>query len=289
MPIVSLIAKPGHLDPALVDNLRNAWGGGVATWLAMDEAAEFPLAAIPDNVDDVRASLVDQVDLNILPDDNRKKRMVLADMDSTMIQQECIDELAEEAGVGAFVKDITARAMNGELDFDGALTERVALLKDLPESVIDTVVENRITLMPGGKTLLATMKAQGGYAALVSGGFTAFTSRVSDLLGFDENRANSLLIEDGKLTGKVGLPILGREAKVQALEEITARLGISEADVVAVGDGANDLGMLTRAGFGVALHAKPSVQAECALRVNHGDLTALLYLQGYPKAEFVSE
>ncbi|WP_299922873.1 phosphoserine phosphatase SerB [uncultured Pelagimonas sp.] len=289
MPIVSLIAKPGHLDPALVDNLRNAWGGGVATWLAMDEAAEFPLAAIPDNVDDVRASLVDQVDLNILPDDNRKKRMVLADMDSTMIQQECIDELAEEAGVGAFVKDITARAMNGELDFDGALTERVALLKDLPESVIDTVVENRITLMPGGKTLLATMKAQGGYAALVSGGFTAFTSRVSDLLGFEENRANSLLIEDGKLTGKVGLPILGREAKVQALEEITARLGISEADVVAVGDGANDLGMLTRAGFGVALHAKPSVQAECALRVNHGDLTALLYLQGYPKAEFVSE
>ncbi len=289
MPIVSLIAKPGHLDPALVDNLRNAWGGGVATWLAVDEAAEFPLAAIPDNVDDVRASLADQVDLNILPDDNRKKRMVLADMDSTMIQQECIDELAEEAGVGAFVKDITARAMNGELDFDGALTERVALLKDLPEGVIDTVVENRITLMPGGKTLLATMKAQGGYAALVSGGFTAFTSRVSDLLGFDENRANSLLIEDGKLTGKVGLPILGREAKVQALEEITARLGISEADVVAVGDGANDLGMLTRAGFGVALHAKPSVQAECALRVNHGDLTALLYLQGYPKAEFVSE
>ncbi len=289
MPIVSLIAKPGHLDPALVDNLRNAWGGGVATWLAMDEAAEFPLAVIPDNVEETRASLVDQVDLNILPDDNRKKRMVLADMDSTMIQQECIDELAEEAGVGAFVKDITARAMNGELDFDGALTERVALLKDLPESVIDTVVANRITLMPGGKTLLATMKAQDGYAALVSGGFTAFTSRVSDLLGFDENRANTLLIEDGKLTGKVGLPILGREAKVQALEEITARLGITEADVVAVGDGANDLGMLSRAGFGVALHAKPSVQAECALRVNHGDLTALLYLQGYPKAEFVTE
>lgn len=287
MPIVSLIAKPGTLDPALVDNLRNAWGGGVAVWLAMDEAAEFPLAHVPGNFDDVRASLADQVDLNLLPDQGRQKRMLLADMDSTMIEQECIDELAEEAGVGAYVKDITARAMNGELDFDGALTERVALLRDLPESTIDTVVKNRITLMPGGKTLLDTMKANGGYCALVSGGFTAFTSRVSGLLGFDENRANTLIIENGKLSGAVGLPILGREAKIEALEQITARLGIAEADVIAVGDGANDLGMLGRAGFGVALHAKPSVQADCALRVNHGDLTALLYLQGYPKAEFV--
>lgn len=287
MPIVSLIAKPGTLDPALVDNLRNAWGGGVAVWLAMDEAAEFPVATVAGNFEDIRASLADQVDLNILPDQGRQKRMLLADMDSTMIEQECIDELAEEAGVGAYVKDITARAMNGELDFDGALTERVALLKDLPESVIDTVVKNRITLMPGGKTLLNTMKANGGYCALVSGGFTAFTSRVSGLLGFDENRANTLIIEGGKLSGEVGLPILGREAKIEALEQITARLGISEADVVAVGDGANDLGMLGRAGYGVALHAKPSVQAECALRVNHGDLTALLYLQGYPKADFV--
>ncbi|MGH1411918.1 MAG: phosphoserine phosphatase SerB [Pelagimonas sp.] len=287
MPIVSLIAKPGQLDPALVDNLRNAWGGGMAVWLAPDEAAEFPLADSPRNFDEVRASIQDQADLNIVPDDNRQKRMLLADMDSTMIQQECIDELAEEAGVGAYVKDITARAMNGELDFDGALTERVALLKDLPENVIDTVVANRITLMPGGKTLLATMKANGGYAALVSGGFTAFTSRVSKLLGFDENRANTLLIADGKLTGGVGLPILGREAKIEALEQISERLGITEADVIAVGDGANDLGMLGRAGMGVALHAKPSVQAQCALRINHGDLTALLYLQGYPKADFV--
>ncbi|SMX26695.1 Phosphoserine phosphatase [Pelagimonas phthalicica] len=287
MLIVSLIAKPGTLDTALVDNLRNAWGGGVAVWLSEGEAAEFPLAQAPENFDEVRASLLDQVDLNIFPEAGRKKRMVLADMDSTMIQQECIDELAEEAGVGAHVKDITARAMNGELDFDGALIERVALLKDLPESVIDTVVANRITLMPGGKTLLATMKQDGGYAALVSGGFTAFTSRVSQMLGFDENRANTLLVADGKLTGEVGRPILGREAKVEALEQITAKLGISEADVVAVGDGANDLGMLTRAGMGVALHAKPSVQAQCNLRVNHGDLTALLYLQGYAKADFV--
>jgi len=208
-------------------------------------------------------------------------------MDSTMIQQECIDELAEEAGVGERVKDITAKAMNGELDFEGALDERVGLLKGLPESVIGKVLSERITYMPGGKELLATMKRDGAYAALVSGGFTAFTASVASALGFDENRANTLLVEDGKLTGEAGRPILGREAKVQALEEITARLGISEADVIAVGDGANDLGMLTRAGAGVALHAKPSVAAECDIRINHGDLTALLYVQGYKYADFV--
>jgi phosphoserine phosphatase len=195
-------------------------------WLSPDEAAEFPVEVAPSNLDDVRVSLVGQVDVNLVPAENRRKKMLLADMDSTMIQQECIDELAEEAGVGAHVKDITARAMNGELDFEGALTERVALLKDLPEEPIDRVMETRITLMPGGPALLATMKSAGGYAALVSGGFTAFTARVAELVGFDENRANTLIAEHGKLTGDVGRPILGREAKVQALEEISARLGI---------------------------------------------------------------
>ncbi|WP_305970180.1 MULTISPECIES: phosphoserine phosphatase SerB [unclassified Mameliella] len=288
MQIASLIAKPGQLDPALVENLRNALGGGTVSWLSPDEAAEFPLETTPGNLDEIRASIAEMADLNVLPEANRRKRMLLADMDSTMIQQECIDELAEEAGVGAHVKEITARAMNGELDFEGALIERVALLKGLPESVIDKVVETRITLMPGGKTLLATMHATGGHCVLVSGGFTAFTTRVSALLGFDENRANTLLIENGELTGEVGRPILGREAKVQALDEITGELGISACDVIAVGDGANDLGMLTRAGLGVALHAKPSVQAQSDLRVNHGDLTALLYLQGYARGEFVT-
>ncbi|MCL4120087.1 UNVERIFIED_CONTAM: hypothetical protein GTU68_048535 [Idotea baltica] len=214
--------------------------------------------------------------------------MLLADMDSTIIQQECIDELADEAGVGDRVKHITARAMNGELDFEGALTERVGLLAGLDEVVIAKVLEQRITLMPGGPVLLATMRANGAYAALVSGGFTAFTAAVAAQLGFDENRANTLLTTDGKLTGEVQHPILGRAAKIEALEQITARLGIAEADVIAVGDGANDLGMLGRAGTGVALHAKPSVAAECDVRINFGDLTALLYLQGYPKDEFAA-
>ena len=290
MYVVTLLTAPSNpsLESALVENLRNAWGGGDADWLAVNEAAEFAVEQIPSNFWDVWESLqAEGVDLVIQPAEGRRKKMLLADMDSTMIQQECIDELADEAGVGERVKDITARAMNGELDFEGALIERVGLLKGLPVSVIDKVLADRITLMPGGKALLATMKANGAYAALVSGGFTAFTTKVAAELGFDENRANTLLTHSDELSGDVGRPILGREAKVQALEEITARLGISEDEVIAVGDGANDLGMLTRAGAGVALHAKPSVAAQCNVRINHGDLTALLYVQGYKKAEFV--
>ncbi len=289
MHMVTLLSAPGGLDGALVESLRNAWGGGEAVWLSPDEASEFAVAEVPSNRWDVWKSLQDQkVDLIVQAVVGRRKKMLLADMDSTMIQQECIDELAAEAGIGARVAEITARAMNGELDFEAALDERVGLLEGLPESVIGKVIEERITFMPGGATLLATMKASGAYAALVSGGFTAFTGHVAEALGFDENRANTLLIEDGKLTGKAGRPILGKQAKVEALEEITARLGLATADVLAVGDGANDLGMLTRAGTGVALHAKPSVQAECDVRVNHGDLTALLFLQGYARSEFVA-
>ncbi|MEM6939060.1 MAG: phosphoserine phosphatase SerB [Pseudomonadota bacterium] len=275
------------LDAALVERFRSAWGGGAVRWLAAGEAAEFGVPARPLTFEAAwQECQVAQVDLLIVPEAGRRKKMLLADMDSTMIEQECIDELAEAAGVGAEVKGITARAMNGELDFEGALRERVALLRGLEATVIETVLAERITLMPGGPVLLATMKAQGAYAALVSGGFTAFTSQIAARLGFDTHRANTLLIEDDSLTGEVGLPILGRAAKVAALEEITKAQGILEADVMAVGDGANDLGMLDRAGMGVALHAKPAVAAACDLRVSFGDLTALLYIQGYRKAEF---
>ena len=289
MFIATLLAAPAkaNLDRVTVESLRNAWGGGDARWLNPGIAAEFDLEAMPSNRWDVWEGLQSQgVDLVVLPAEGRVKQMLLADMDSTMIQQECIDELADVAGFGELVKGITARAMNGELDFDAALRERVGLLKGLPESVIRKVIDERITFMPGGAQLLGTMKREGAYAALVSGGFTAFTGYVAHALGFDENRANTLITAEGALTGEVGMPILGREAKVQALKEITARLGISAADVMAVGDGANDLGMLGLAGAGVALHAKPSVAAQCDIRINHGDLTALLYIQGYAVTEF---
>jgi phosphoserine phosphatase len=289
MFIATLLTNPEtpHLDRVAVESLRNAWGGGDAIWLDPGVAAEFPVETVPANLWEVWQGFQAMgIDLAVQVAAGRKKRLLIADMDSTMIQQECIDELADEAGVGAYVASITARAMNGELDFESALRERVGLLKGLDEAVIARVIRDRITLMPGGPVLVATMRAHGAYAALVSGGFTAFTGAIAGVLGFDENRANTLLAEGGKLTGAVSDPILGRAAKVQALEEISARLGFTPREAIAVGDGANDLGMLGLAGTGVALHAKPRVQAECQVRVNHGDLTALLYLQGYARDQF---
>ena len=289
MFIATLIAQglDRALDRAAVEALRDAWGGGDAVWLNPGVAAEIALAEMPANRWDVWRDLQGiGIDLVVQRAEGRKKELLIADMDSTMIGQECIDELADMAGVGARVADITARAMNGELDFEAALDERVGLLRGLPEAVIDQVLRERITYTPGGRELIATMKAHGARAVLVSGGFTAFANAVAAHLGFDSARANRLLVSCGKLTGEVARPILGRAAKMEALEHERAALGLRHDQVMAVGDGANDLGMLGMAGAGVALHAKPSVAAQCDIRINHGDLTALLYIQGYAATEF---
>lgn len=289
---VSILAAPDRadLDDEIITDLQRRWDGGRALWLDPGTAAEFAVPARPADFMTAWAELDARgFDLAIQPTANRRKAVLLADMDSTMIEQECIDELAAAAGIGPRVAAITARAMNGELNFHEALLERVALLQGLPASVVDEVLAQRITLARGGRTLVATMRAQGAWTALVSGGFTDFTGPIADRLGFDEQRANVLLAEDGRLSGRVALPILGREAKVDALREITAACGVTPADAIAVGDGANDLGMLQLAGAGVALHAKPVVAAQAPIRINHGDLTALLYLQGYGADEFVAD
>ena len=292
--VATLIAHPSNpvLTPGLGEQAAEAvkasglyWlADGIACDLALGdgtdlEAAEAALRAVIGNA---------PVDLVVQQAETRRKQFLIADMDSTMIGQECIDELADVVGLKDKVSTITARAMNGEIAFEPALRERVALLKGLPITVVDEVIVKRITLTSGGPELIATMKARGFYTALVSGGFTVFTSRIAEMLGFDENRANILIEKDGLLTGEVAEPILGKQAKVDALLDIAARLALSPDDVMAVGDGANDLGMLDIAGSGVALHAKPAVAAQARMRIDHGDLTALLYIQGYRRTDFIT-
>ncbi|MFN7102788.1 MAG: phosphoserine phosphatase SerB [Pseudorhizobium sp.] len=292
--VATLIAHPSN--PVLVSSVGEAAAAAVEAsglyWLADGIACDIVLR---DGADLVAAEVALRsatlglpLDLVIQDADTRRKKFLIADMDSTMIGQECIDELADVVGLKDKVSSITARAMNGEIAFEPALRERVALLKGLPLSVVDDVIAKRITLTSGGPELVATMKAKGFYTALVSGGFTVFTNPIAARLSFDENRANILLAEDGILTGEVAEPILGKQAKVDAVVDICARLGISSDEVIAVGDGANDLGMIQLAGTGVALHAKPAVAAEARVRIDHGDLTALLYLQGYRKSDFVT-
>jgi phosphoserine phosphatase len=265
---------------------------GEAVTLDRDIASEIPFM-LPAGADatalaeTLRAALP-AVDAAILPAGNRRKRLFVADMDSTMIRQECIDELAAFAGLKEHVAKITERAMRGEIEFAPALRERVALLKDLPASIVDEVLHNTIRLMPGGRALVTTMKQHGAYTCLVSGGFTVFTSKIAAQIGFDENRANRLLIENGKFSGKVEEPILGSEAKLASLNQLAASRGLALADTLAVGDGANDLPMLRAAGLGVAYYAKPAVAAAAATRIERGDLTALLYLQGYRREEFTA-
>jgi phosphoserine phosphatase len=292
--VATLVANPSNpvLRPSLAETAAEQVKAAGLYWLADGVACDIALRDGSD-LDAAREKILavigdEPIDLAFQEAETRRRKLLIADMDSTMIGQECIDELAAEVGLKDKVATITARAMNGEIAFEPALRERVALLKGLPVSVIDDVIERRITLTPGGRELIATMKAKGYYTALVSGGFTVFTSRIAATLGFDENRANLLLDADGRLTGEVAEPILGKQAKVDALVDICKRLGISPDEAMAVGDGANDLGMLHLSGAGVALHAKPAVAAEARIRIDHGDLTALLYLQGYRKSDFVT-
>ncbi|MFF0950446.1 phosphoserine phosphatase SerB [Rhizobium leguminosarum] len=292
--VATLVANPSNpvLTPEIAEQAAEAVKASGLYWLADGVACDIALRdgtdrqAAEANILAVISSA--PIDLVIQEQETRRKKLLIADMDSTMIGQECIDELAAEVGLKEKVATITARAMNGEIAFEPALRERVALLKGLPISVVDEVIAKRITLTPGGPELLATMKSKGHYTALVSGGFTVFTSRIAATLGFDENRANTLLEDGGILSGFVAEPILGKQAKVDALNEIAASLGISPEEAIAVGDGANDLGMLQLAGSGVALHAKPTVAAQARIQINHGDLTALLYIQGYRKTDFAS-
>ncbi len=268
---------------------------GEPRWLAPGEAAEIPLHAPGSDgkgAAHLRAQLQKRfadarVDIAVVATQHRRKRLLIADMDSTIIQQECIDEMADVLGLKPKIAAITERAMRGELAFEAALQERLALLAGITQDQLQGVYETRITLMPGAKTLVATMKANGALTALVSGGFTFFTSRVARAAGFDRNRANTLEMIDGRLTGRVEGQILGREAKLAALREESTRLALAPGETLAVGDGANDLDMIRAAGLGIAYRAKPIVAAEAHASITHGDLTALLYLQGYRKAEHI--
>lgn len=266
---------------------------GDINWLAPGIAGEIGFTA-PEEFDArqaeeaARSALGDlPVDIAFVPAQNRRKKLLVADMDSTIIEQECIDELAKVAGVADKVVDITAKAMAGELDFQDALRARLALLKGLPEKAIVEVITKHITFRRGARELVQTMRANGAMTALISGGFTHFTSYVAKICGFDEHQANVLEIEDGKLKGTAIEPIMDKDQKKRTLAQLTVMNGMTFADTIAVGDGANDLPMLNRASFGVALHGKPAVREGARFRIDHGDLTALLYLQGYRKDEFV--
>ena len=286
--VATLVSDPQRatLSDAFIAHAAQALPGFVARrWLDKGIAADLYF----DGAHSELAAAAAEADCDVIvqPVATRAKRLLVADMDSTLIGQECIDELADAAGVGAYVAGVTERAMRGELEFESALRERVGLLANLPMRVIDDVLRRRITLTPGAKTLFATFRARGGYAAIVSGGFTPFTGAVASWLGADEHRANNLEIADDRLTGKVIEPILGADAKLAALRDLTERLGLAPHETLGVGDGANDLAMLTQAGLGVAFRAKPKVAAAAHARIDHGDLTARLYAQGIARADFI--
>ncbi len=289
MPVLSLIANPAdpELDAALAAAVV-AQTGGELNWLSHGIACDIIEPKAPQAVEIARDIIGSRkVDANEVPTEGRRKLLLVADMDSTMIEQECIDELAAALNLKPQVAEITERAMRGELDFAEALDTRVALLKGLERSVIEEIRREAITLTPGGRALVHTMKAYGAYTSLVSGGFTFFADYFAKRIGFDEAIANVLEFDGERLTGTVTKPIVDKNTKKNRLLELVAERGISVGQTLAVGDGANDLDMIEVAGFGVALHAKPAVAAAAPYKINHGDLTALLYLQGYAEDDFV--
>ncbi len=292
--LLSFISPPASraLDEDLVRRIASTLpDAGAPVWLAPGEAAEVPFgtekADLSGLLEKLRGGLGGRpVDLNLLPAGARRKKLLVADMDSTMIAQECVDELADLLGLKEKVAAITERTMRGELDFEPALRARVALLKGITLEEIGTLIRERITPMAGARELVGTMKAHGAHTALVSGGFTLFTGPVAARIGFEEHRSNELIVDEGRLAGTVAEPILGREAKREALIELRTRFGLQSTDTLGVGDGANDLAMLDEAGLGVAFRAKPAVAEMADARIDHCDLTALLYLQGYRREEF---
>jgi len=277
-----------RLQPA--ELIEERW---LAPAIAWEGLLRLPAGLAPLDLSHQLAAVVAgrPIDINCVPADprHRRKKLLVADMESTIIEQECLDELAAYAGFFDRISEITLRAMRGELAFEAALSERVALLKGLDAGILEEIYASRVSLMPGAAALVQTMRRNGAHCALVSGGFSFFTERIAARLNFDSEQANALEIAAGRLTGRVRQPILGREAKLAALQQLTLKLQLNAEDSLAVGDGANDLAMLRAAGFGVAFRAKPIVAEAAALRIEHGDLTALLYLQGYARQDFIGE
>ncbi len=297
--VATLIApRTAPLDESVVQTAKAALVGlgadaGAPDWLAPGTACDLPFGNLaPEQAEAaIRHALLGNgngatLDIIAQPAAIRRKRLLVADMESTIIEQEMLDELGDYVGLKDHIAAITARAMNGEIDFKDAVRERVALLKGLKETVIDEVWQ-RATLMPGASQLVGTMRANGALCVLVSGGFRCFTGRVRSWIGFDDDRGNDLEVVDGVMTGTVIEPILDKDSKLQALMAYAGEHRVPMAETMAVGDGANDLPMLLAAGLGVAFHAKAVVAAEARARVDHGDLTALLYAQGYRATEFV--
>ena len=291
MYIITLMCNPSKpiLTNDLVSKYCQTFEGISVTWLNDGVAADITVPEIPDEFKkywlELQASKIDMV---IQKEKYRKKRLLVADMDSTIIEQESLDELADEVGCGKKISQITKQAMEGKLEFEQALTLRVGYLKGTPISTINKVIINRITLSPGARTLISTMRKNNAYTALISGGFTHFTTKIAQELSFNESKANQFEIKNEKLTGVVSPPILGKEAKVDFIRTLTKKFGLSSIDVIAVGDGANDIGMLELAGSGIAMHAKEIVQSKAKLILNHSDLSALLYIQGYNFNEFTN-